>query len=113
MSPRIERTPQARLDVIDQYLWYVKESGEALAERFIALAQETYQEIAEQPGLGRVRIPKESDLPSAGIRSWKVKRPFGNVLIFYFPTQHGILISRVLRGERDIDALFSQETHDK
>jgi toxin ParE1/3/4 len=53
--------------------------------------------LATQPEMGRARPELGHDLRSF---------PVGNFLIVYRPAQDGIEVARVLRGSRDIDALF-------
>ncbi|MFB2936933.1 type II toxin-antitoxin system RelE/ParE family toxin [Aerosakkonemataceae cyanobacterium BLCC-F154] len=56
-----------------------------------------FQTLAKFPSIGKPR----SDLVT-GIRSFPVE----DYLIFYFPTEAGIEIARVVSGYRDLEALF-------
>lgn len=67
------------------------------ASDLVDLFREKCTLLATQPEMGRAR-PELGD----GIRSF----PVSNFLILYRPVTDGIEVARILRGSRDIDALF-------
>lgn len=56
--------------------------------------------------MGAVREFKCPEL--IGLRSWSI-RAFENYLIFYFQTEAGIDVVRVLHGARDLERIFKAE----
>jgi len=76
-----------------------------LALRFESSLLATFQQLISEPEVGALRNYSAPELQ--GLRKWNVQKPFSKVLIFYHVTDYGIDVVRVLRGERDIDALFS------
>jgi len=96
---RVTFKPAARTD-LDEIFDYIADDD---LERAIAFVQKIYEQIgtlAEYPLMGRSR---EELLPN--LRSF----PLGNYLIFYFPLKDGVDVVRILRGARNIEALFQSE----
>jgi toxin ParE1/3/4 len=79
-------------------IWaYIARHNPTAADRFIDKLREQCEQLAASPHLGRLRPEFAHD-----IRSYRV----GNFLIFYFTTDTGIEIARVLHGARDLPRLF-------
>ena len=76
------------------------------ADRFLDAAQNTFQQLAEMPGMGRARQFPQIALKN--LRSFRI-RDFENFLIFYRPIPDGIEVFHVLHGARDLDAFFAYE----
>jgi toxin ParE1/3/4 len=95
---RARYAPEAEADVYETAKRIAEESG-ALepAYRFIDTIDEHAQLVATHPEMGRVRRELGHDL-----RSW----PVGAFVIFYRVRGKDVEIARVLRGSRDIPALF-------
>lgn len=75
------------------------------AERFLAHASETFQTLADMPGIGTAcQFPHS---PLKDIRRWPVKR-FESYLVFYRPAdgEAAIEVIRVVHGARDLPELF-------
>lgn len=70
------------------------------ANRFVQRLEETFNRLATNPRMGRIR----DDL-APNLRSF----PVGSYLIFYRQTEEGIEVIRVLHGARDIDSLFHKD----
>ena len=103
--PRIHRRPQARRDLVDHAV-YISENNLDAAERFLDAAEETFTLLTTHPAMGS---PRDFDNPKlAGLRMWPVKN-FQRYLIFYRPTDDGIEIIRVLRGEQDVEGILEDE----
>ncbi|MBI5279678.1 MAG: type II toxin-antitoxin system RelE/ParE family toxin [Burkholderiales bacterium] len=80
--------------------WYLEEAGPEVALGFIDALQAANAHIARHPGTGSLRWGQALDIP--GLRCWRLSRfPF---LVFYFETQAGVDVWRVLHAERDIPA---------
>jgi toxin ParE1/3/4 len=105
MKRRVDRRPQAKLDLIELGS-YIAEDNPDAAERFLQAAEASFRQLANMPEMGSPRQFKNPSL--AGLRMWPVKG-FRNHLIFYRPTADGIEVIRVLRGERDLESIFADE----
>jgi toxin ParE1/3/4 len=82
-------------------IWYYIASGSVVnADRFLDRLYETMKLLADMPMMGKAR----EDLAPT-LRSFVE----GNYLIFYIPVDTGIEIVRVVRGSRDIEALFRDD----
>ena len=68
------------------------------AERFLANAEVSFNDLAGQPMIGTPLTLRHPGL--AGMRKWRVK-DFDNHLIFYQPRPDGVSIVRVLHAARD------------
>ena len=93
-------SPQAEQDMLD-LVSYLAEHSDSAVDSFTAQAKATFQNLAEYPLVGRARyelVPGMHSLYSNGY------------FYFYFPPvgDNGVvLIARVARPERDIEALFA------
>jgi len=76
------------------------------ADRFLAAAAHTFQELARNPEIGIQRRFPGSQLHS--LRSFRIKG-FENYLIFYRPIPEGIEILNILHGARDLDKFWKDE----
>ena len=90
--------PLAKSDLIDIWLYIAQDNFEA-ADRFIDQIEKKFLILASSPEAG---VRRDKLVP--GLRSF----PMGDYLIFYKPTEVGIVIVRVLSGYRDIEKLFGQ-----
>ena len=79
---------------------YIAEDSPTRALRFINRLEQQCQNIVDTPGMGRLR----ADLAPA-LRSIAE----GQYVIFYRPTEDGVLIMRVLNGARDIQPRLFEE----
>ena len=102
MSLRIVIRPDASTDVDDCFLFIRQDSPDAAA-RFLTAADNTFVQLAEMPGIGRLCKVRNPDLD--GLRRWPV-RGFENILVFYLEREGTIHILRVLHGARDIEAIL-------
>ncbi|HUY34770.1 MAG TPA: type II toxin-antitoxin system RelE/ParE family toxin [Pirellulales bacterium] len=93
---RVTLSARAKTDLAEIH-GYIAQDKPLAADRQIAAFFERFQTLAAQPLLGEAR----SDLRPA-LRTFSV----GNFVVCYFPTNDGIRIARVLRGSRDIVAIF-------
>jgi toxin ParE1/3/4 len=79
-------------------IWlYIARDNPAAADRFVEKLRITCERLAQSPTLGRSRPEL-----AFGLRSF----PVGNYLVFYFSTDDGIEVARVLHGARDLPRLF-------
>lgn len=91
--------PEAEIDLDDIWYYITKDSNSIqIADRLIDSITETFFLLATYPHIGRRR---DEDL-RPGLRSF----PVGAYVIIYRVEDHDVLILRVIRGSRDIEALF-------
>ena len=95
------RTPQADSD-LDGIWYYVafKSGGIEVADRLVDSIANRFFLLANHPNIGRAR---DEDL-RPGLRSF----PVGEYVIIYRIEDSHVLILRVLRGSRNIEALFGR-----
>lgn len=94
----VVKRPIAELDLLE--IWdYIADDSMDRADEFLDRIEEKLQRLACNPGLGRKR---DELLP--GLQSF----PIGNYVVFYREIKDGIDVIRVLRGSRDIEAIFGQ-----
>ena len=93
--------PQAESDLDDIWYFVATESSSVdVADRLIDSITARFALLARQPYIGRRR---DEDL-RPGVRSFVV----GDYVIAYRLDGDNVLILRVLRGSRDIEALFRE-----
>ena len=103
-APQIARTYQAELDVFE-IAAYIAEDNPDAGRRFLAAAEAAFLQIAQMPGIGRVRDFGHPEL--GGLRSWRVKG-FKNYLVFYREMPQGPEVVRVLHGAQDLERFFTE-----
>ncbi|MDB5321457.1 MAG: plasmid stabilization system [Phycisphaerales bacterium] len=106
MTPTIHRRAEARLDLLQHFV-YIGENNLDAARRFLTAAQDDCRTLARMPGMGAMREFTNPDL--TGLRSWPIKG-FEKYLIFYLPTQTGIDVLRVVHGAQDLNRIFEEST---
>lgn len=92
--------PQAEADLEDIAFYIFLESGSLeIADRLIESITERFDLLDTHPGAGRRR----DDL-RPGIRAF----PVGEYLLLYREEGKDVVIVRVVRGSRDVEALFRE-----
>ncbi len=91
--PEIALRPKARADLDDIWDYTVEKWGYAQAEKYLRMLNQTFETLADNPELGRIY-----DEVHEGLRVY----PSGRHLIFYFATDDGIDVVRVLHERMDI-----------
>jgi toxin ParE1/3/4 len=94
--PRILRTPQSELDVLEITIYIARDSI-AAADRLVDLFDAKLRALSLNPGLG----PKRPELGD-GVQSL----PVGNYILFYRRIDDGIELLRILHGARDLRRIF-------
>ena len=87
----------AEADLLDLWL-VIAEDNLTAADTVLDSIYGTAMLIGTQPEMGRAR-PELAE----GLRSFPTKTPY---IIFYLPDSDGVIVIRVLRHARDIDAEF-------
>lgn len=80
---------------------YLRRYSQATAKAFLEAAYDTFEVLAENPGLGRPR----PEFGHPGLRSWRVEG-FRKYLIFYRELSGKIQIWRVLHGTQDLQRML-------
>ena len=95
---------------VEDELWaiwkFIAQDNPVAATRVTEAAHETFQKLADTPGLGRPQKFRNPKLK--GIRTWRVSG-YNNYLIFYRPIPDGIQVLHVYHGAQDIEALFGEK----
>ena len=102
MARRYTTSELADQDMVDIGAYIGRDNLNA-ALRLIDRFEQTFERLAQTPGMGRRR----EELAS-GLRSF----PVGNYVVFYRPIEDGIEVVRVLHGARNIENLFKSEDED-
>jgi len=100
MSLAIHQADYFWADLLKQVDWYRDKAGQGVAERYVDAVETTLQELSNTPGLGRPRCQVRPEL--AGIRSWRVRKPYHRHLIFYRFDERTLMAERILHGGRDL-----------
>jgi len=81
-----------------QEIWdYIGSENPEAADGVISEIVKKFLTLAQFPQMGRDRRELAPTLKSF---------PVGNYVVFYYPTENGIEVARVLYGTRDIEQLF-------
>jgi toxin ParE1/3/4 len=98
---RHRRSPLSDSDLDDIWYYVACQSGSMdIADRLIGSISDRFFRLASHPHLGRAR---DEDL-RPGLRTF----PVGEYVIFYRIEDEDVVILRVLRGSRNIAALFGR-----
>ena len=100
MSLAVGQSDYFWADLLKQVDWYRDHAASAIAERYVDAVETTLQELTKTPGLGRLRFKNWPEL--AGIRSWRVQKPYHVHLIFYRFDDQRLFAERILHGARDL-----------
>jgi toxin ParE1/3/4 len=105
MKRRILKKPQVEQDLINQFSYIARDKIEP-AERFLRVAEESFDHLAANPLAGQ---KWESPLRQlTGIRVYPMPSPFRNYLVFYRPIEDGVEVLTVLHGARDLQAVLER-----
>jgi toxin ParE1/3/4 len=96
--PKIYQRAAAQRNLVEQFVYLAENAGLDVADRSLANAEASFNELAGQPMMGAPLTLQNPLL--AGLRKWAVK-DFENHLIFYLPRSDGVSIIRVLHAARD------------
>lgn len=94
MARKILRTPRARLDLIEIWLYIAADNSPA-ADRFLGRIEEALRLLRDNPQAGRAQPELAADLRSF---------PVGNYVMFYRPHSDGVELVHALSGYQDIGA---------
>jgi toxin ParE1/3/4 len=97
---RVDFAEYVKNDIEEIWSYIALDDPEA-ADRFVRSFKPIYEILAQNRYIGRLR-PELRE----GMRSL----PHGRYVVFYFPTEYGVRIYRVLHGARDLKKIFSEES---
>ena len=106
MIPPVSQRPRARLDLLEQFVYFAERASVSLAERYFAAVDATCLQLVDHPQSGVMYDSGVAGLE--GLRKLPVKG-FENYLLFYIPQAHGIDVIRVIHGARDIPHIFAND----
>jgi toxin ParE1/3/4 len=106
MNSAVTHRPRARLDLLEQFVYFSEQASADLAERYFEAVDATCLQLVDHPQSGVLYDSGTARLK--GLRRVPVKG-FENYLLFYLPDENGIDVIRVFHAARDIDNLFAHE----
>ena len=99
MNSVIQRTPRAIDDLLEHFTNIAVDKLEP-AQRFLEVAEESFQRLVDMPGIGTA---VDSKLPRLrGVRSYPMPGGFRSYVIFYRQVEAGIQVLTILHGARDL-----------
>jgi toxin ParE1/3/4 len=99
---QVIKRPAALQDLQDLAV-FIGQRNPRAAQRFLDAAEETFQQLADMPGMGSPTAV--ADPSFAGMRMFPVRR-FPRYVILYLPLPNGIDVVRVVHSSRDWMAFF-------
>jgi toxin ParE1/3/4 len=106
MKRRILKKPRVNRDLIETYA-YIARDKMAPADRFLEMAEEVFEYLANLPTAGRIW---ESSLPKLeGIRLYPMPSPFRNYLIFYRFNDTTLEVIAVTHGARNLEVVIATD----
>lgn len=102
MTKRYLLSAQARQDLKDIKDYIARDSLDR-AEEFVKFIAQRLGTLANFPSMGR-----RYDVLFPNLRGLSV----GNYIIFYRPTEQGIIVDRILSGYRDLESVFLGDEDD-
>lgn len=101
----VNKRPLVIRDLIE-LATYIAEDNLDASDRFLAAAEETFQQLAKMPGIGKLSQFYNPNL--ADVRQQPIKG-FKKYLVFYRPTDSGVEILRVIHGARDFETILDED----
>ena len=87
MTAPVTQRPRARLDLLQQFVYFGEQASVEVAEQYFAAVDETCLQLVKQPRSGALYHSGIARLD--GVRRFPVSR-FEKYLIFYLPRENGI-----------------------
>ncbi len=84
----------------------IRQDSPSAASRFVRETSRTFDQLAQQPEMGRQYETIHPRLQ--GLRIWRI-RHFTKYLIFYHVTKDTVFVERVLYGGRDLDRILEED----
>jgi toxin ParE1/3/4 len=106
MSRAIRKAHDFAADFENVFAWYIDKAGEEVAWRFQTALDDSLVKLSTRLDLGRPRHFRHPKL--RGLRSFPVKHPFGNLLIFYRTNDEVLEAVRLMHGARNLPRRLRQ-----
>src|ERR1700679_2997937 len=103
--PSVNKRESVCRDLVQHFVRLAEEAGIDTAERFLASADQTFEDLARMPMMGALVATGRTEL--SGLRKWRI-RDFENFLIFYFPHDQSVEIIREVYGARDFNGILDE-----
>jgi toxin ParE1/3/4 len=100
VSLALHRSDYFWADLATHVDWYRDQASPEVALQFVSAVEATLNALTRTPGLGRPRFRDWPEL--AGIRSFRVQKPFHRLLIFYCCDVSTLSVERLIHGARDL-----------
>jgi toxin ParE1/3/4 len=107
MNLSVTQRPRARLDLLEQFVYFGEQADVDVGERYFEAFDKTCALLVQHPHAGKPYDAGVSRL--ARLRRFPVK-DFESYIIFYIPRRSGIEIVRVLHAARDIETVLAEES---
>jgi toxin ParE1/3/4 len=102
MKPIVLQKPRVAFDLHGHFDHIAQDKIEP-ALRFLDVAEESFERLADMPGMGRVW---QSDKPElSAVRIYPMPNPYRSYLILYREIDGGIDVLAVLHGAQDLERL--------
>ena len=111
MSLLLQRADYFWADLEKQVDWYRDHAYSEVAKRFVDAVQVSLVTLTQTPSLGRLRFADWPEL--AGVRSFRVQRPFHRFLIFYRFDSESLLAERLIHGARDLPRRLRESPYEE
>lgn len=98
--------PLALKDVRETCGYLKENAGPNVADRYLSGVRLAAEQLLAFPHLGSPCLYERLELKH--LRRWPVK-DFPRWMIFYFPSERGVEIARVLHCARDLNEIFKEE----
>jgi len=100
VNRQLQRSDDFWDDLTRQVDWYREQANPEIAGRFVDAVEATLNVLLPQPQIGRARFWNWPEL--AGIRSFRVAKPFHRFLVFYRADDATLFAERLIYGGRDL-----------
>jgi plasmid stabilization system protein ParE len=110
MSLAIAQSDYFFADLQRQVDYYRGHAGSDIALAYVDAVEATLHQLAASPGIGRPRFRNWPEL--AGMRSWRVQRPYHRQLIFYRFDDEKLFAERIIHGARDLPRRILQSPYE-
>lgn len=91
---------------LDELAAYIAQDNIEIATLLYDMAKETYEQLCHNSMIGREYFSKKKKLK--GVRFFPIIK-FSNYLVFYKVVEDGVLIIRVLHGNRHISKIIKTQ----
>lgn len=97
---KVRLSPAADRDLDLATTSYRRAGGSELAAKFLARVESALEDLNVRPAMGAL-LDRPPGAPTAGLRRWRVARPFEVHQIFYVERVDTIDVVRILHAARD------------